>query len=94
MSSWTFLSNHGHVILVLGINPELTYREMAEQVGITERAVQKIIADLVSDGFVEIIKEGRRNRYTINMKKHLKHQVEADCEVGELINLASKKRQA
>ncbi len=60
-------------------------RDVAERVGITERAVQRIIEDLAADGYVEIEREGRRNRYSINAALHLRHPVESHCEVAGLI---------
>ena len=93
-SNWTFFSNHGHVIISLGLNPKLTHREIAEKVGITERAVQKIISDLVESDFVSIKKEGRNNEYIINNTKHLKHKIESCCEIRDIIELVSQKRES
>ena len=92
MASWSLFSNHGHVIITLGVWPNLTHREIAEKVGITERAVQKIIADLATSGFISIKKDGRKNTYNINQSKHLKHQIESICEVREIIDLVKSKQ--
>ena len=85
--SWTFLSNHGHVLLCIAQDPDVRGRHIAERVGITERAVQGIIADLVDAGYVTRAKVGRRNRYTINSDLPLRHPLEREHAVGQLIAL-------
>lgn len=84
---WTFLSNHSHVLLCLARSPELRLREIAVLVGITERAVQKIVADLSQEGFLEIKRVGRRNRYSIAVEKELRHPIEEHRTVGDLISM-------
>jgi predicted ArsR family transcriptional regulator len=84
---WTFLTNHSHVLLVLSRDSSLVLREVAWQVGITERAVQRILADLEADGFIEREKIGRKNHYRILTKKPLRHPIEAHRTIGELITL-------
>lgn len=86
-SNWTFLTNHSHVLLCLAKDPSLRIRDLAIDVGITERAVQRILVELVDDGFLEKIKEGRRNVYSLSTNKPLKHPVEAHKNVKDLINL-------
>ena len=86
-SSWTFLSNHTHVLLLLAKEPEILLRDVAALVGITERAVQKIVADLEQGGFLKKEKFGRCNRYIINMKKPLRHPLEAHKPIGELLRI-------
>jgi predicted transcriptional regulator len=86
---WTFISNHGHVILFLSRNPDATVREISSQVGITERAVLKIIADLSQDEYVEIIKIGRNNTYRINSNKTLRHPLEKNCKIERFVSLIS-----
>lgn len=87
-SKWTFLTNHGHVLLCLARCPTIRVRDVAEQVGITERAVQRIIADLHEDGYLTIHKEGRRNAYRVHKNRKLRHPVEAGHQVRELLELA------
>lgn len=87
MSQWTVFSNHGHVLLFIAQQPEARLRDIAGQVGITERAVQKIIKDLQDDGFISVRKHGRRNRYRVQTRKALRHALEAHCSVGELVSL-------
>lgn len=86
-SGWTFLTNHMHVLVVLSRDPELRIRDMAEQIGITQRAVQRILAELISEGVLKAVKEGRRNRYTIQRRTRLRHPLESKHTVGELIDL-------
>ncbi len=84
---WTFLSNHAHVLLCLSRDPEVLMREVAELVGVTERAVQRIVAELESAGFVEREKDGRRNHYRVDRRKHLRHPLEAHRRVDALLGL-------
>lgn len=85
--SWTFLTNHTHVLLCLVREPGGTLRQVAERVGITERAVQRIIRDLEQAGVITRTREGRRNRYAVNPGFHLRHPLEARRTVGELLTL-------
>ena len=82
---WTFFTNHGHVLVCLAGDPELRTRDIAELVGITERSTQTIISDLVEAGYVTRIKEGRRNRYEVHGDIALRHPLERDHTVGELL---------
>jgi DNA-binding transcriptional ArsR family regulator len=82
---WTFLTNHAHVLLCLARGEALTARELAMRIGITERAVQVILADLTGSGYLVKEKVGRRNLYTVNRKGRLRHELEAHHTVGELI---------
>ena len=86
-STWTFLTNHSHVLLCLAKTPSMRIRDLALEVGITERAVQRITAELIAAGYVERIKEGRRNVYRIHGNKPLKHPVESHKNVEDLIQL-------
>lgn len=83
--TWTFFTNHGHVLVCLAGDPELRTRDIAEMVGITERSAQSIIGDLVDAGFVTRHKEGRRNRYEVHGELALRHPLERDHTVGELL---------
>jgi len=84
---WTFLSNHGHVLLCIAQGPELLMREVAERVGISLRAVQRIVTELEQAGYLEREKDGRRNRYRVQRRKRLRHPIEAHNKVGELLRL-------
>jgi predicted DNA-binding transcriptional regulator len=84
---WTFLTNHAHVLVLLSRNPSLVLREVALQVGITERAVQRIIADLEAGGILEREKVGRQNHYLIQTDLPLRHAIEAHKTIGDLLAL-------
>lgn len=86
-SAWCFLTNHAQVLVCIGRNPEILLKEVASQMGVTERAVQRMMADLVNDGFVVRNRVGRRNRYEILTSKALPHDLEALVEVGEALRL-------
>ena len=89
---WTFLSNHGHVLICLAEDPRTRLRDVAAAVGLTERAVQKIVADLESAGILTRTREGRRNRYHLNIDRPLRHPLEAHCTVGSLIDMVLEHR--
>jgi DNA-binding Lrp family transcriptional regulator len=82
---WTFLSNYAHVLVCLARDPELTLREIAEQVGVTERAVHRIIGELEVAGVVKKVREGRRNRYELDTDVPMRHPLEDDKTVGDLL---------
>ena len=84
---WTYLSNHAHVLILLARDPQATMREVAETVGITERAVQRIVAELEQAGVLERSRVGRRNVYSVKPDKPLRHPVESHCTVAELLDL-------
>ena len=85
-SDWTFLTNHSHVLLCIAKNPQARLRDVAGEVGITERAVQRIILELETAGVIERAREGRRNRYRIIPHAPLRHPVESHCTVGQLLS--------
>lgn len=89
MSSWTFLSNHAHVLLLLCEDHDLRMRDIAGRVQITERAVQRIVHDLIEEGYVSVRKEGRRNHYEPNLEAPLRHPVERGATIGDLAALRS-----
>ena len=89
-SCWTYLTNHSHVLICLAKNPEMRLRDVAERVGITERAVQRIVADLEQGGALTRIRDGRRNRYEVHQDSQLRHSIEAHRTVRDLIVLAEK----
>jgi DNA-binding IclR family transcriptional regulator len=86
--AWTFLTNHAHVLLCVAAEPDARLRDVADAVGITERAVQHIVADLAAAGVLERTREGRRNRYTLHPEAPLRHPVEAHRHVADLVALA------
>ena len=83
--AWTFLTNHSHVLVCLARGEALTARELSDRIGITERAVQVILAELTDGGYLVKQKDGRRNIYTVNRRGRLRHPLEAHHTVGDLI---------
>ena len=92
--SWTFLTNHAHVLVCISEEPDIRTRDIATKVGITERAAQGIIADLANEGYVTRTREGRRNRYEVHPEAPLRHPLEHDHTVGELLVTLGKLRPA
>ncbi|MDH5671557.1 MAG: winged helix-turn-helix domain-containing protein [Myxococcales bacterium] len=86
-TSWTFLSNHAHVLICLAQNRDARLRDVAERVGITERAVQRIVGELEQAGVLQRERLGRRNHYEINPNVRLRHALEAHCTIGTLLEL-------
>jgi DNA-binding MarR family transcriptional regulator len=84
---WRFLSNHTQVLLCIAADPDVRFRDLAQMVGITERAAQRIVADLIGAGYVEREKVGRRNRYHLNTDLKMRHEAQANHEIGELLRL-------
>lgn len=82
---WTFLTNHAHVLLCIARDPEIRLRDVAEQVGVTERAVQRIVGELEEAGYVRRTRNGRRNVYDVDRDLPLRHPVERHRQVGGLI---------
>jgi len=89
-TGWTFLTNHAHVLILLAQNPERVLREVATAVGITERAVQRIVSELEHEGYIQRSKEGRKNNYTLNLKRPFRHPIESHVSIGELVKLVQK----
>ena len=86
---WTFLSNHGHVLVHLNRYPDSLVKEIADEIGITERSTQLILADLQSAGYVVIEKVGRRNHYRVNPKGKFRHRAEKSKPIGLLLEIFS-----
>jgi predicted transcriptional regulator len=83
--TWTFLTNHAQVLLCLADTPDIRLRDVAAQVGITERATQRILADLIAAGYVQTVRVGRRNHYTISREHAMRHTAQIGHEIGELL---------
>lgn len=84
--SWTFLSNYAHVLVCLARDPDITLREVAELVGVTERAIHRIVAELTAARVVVKEREGRRNHYTLSLSMPLRHPLEEGKTVGDLLS--------
>ena len=85
--TWTFLTNHTHLLVVLSREPTRRIRDLAAEVGITERAVQRILAELITDGILTVKKEGRRNSYRIRRGTRLRRSLESKHTIGEILDL-------
>jgi MarR family len=82
---FTLLTNHAHVLVVIAQKPDVRMREIATVVGITERAVQRIVDDLTATGYLIVTKDGRRNRYQVQPELPLRHRMDRHRTVGDLI---------
>src|ERR1700758_17848 len=87
--TWRFLSNHTQVLLCIQRDPDLRFRDIAQLVGITERAAQRIVADLIESGYVESERIGRRNHYRVNSGSAMRHPAQEGHDIGELLHLLS-----
>jgi DNA-binding IclR family transcriptional regulator len=89
--TWTFLTNHAQVLLCLAEAPDVRLREVADRVGITERATQRILAELVEAGYVETVRVGRRNRYSVDREHAMRHTAQLGYEIGTLLEALTDK---
>ena len=87
--TWTFLTNHARVLIIIASAPNIRLRDIAAQVGITERAAQRIVGDLEADGYLSHEKQGRRNRYSLHPDAHLRHPLENEIEIGQFVEFIS-----
>ncbi len=87
MALWSFLTNHALVLIHVGWRPDSTGLEIAQAVGITERAVRKIVAELQAMGYIATEKLGRRNRYRVDVHRPLHRVGERELTVGELLTI-------
>lgn len=88
---WKFITNHGLVLSYISHNPRSTAREIANEIGVTERTTHKIISDLEEAGYIERRKDGRRNRYRVNPDMPLRHHTKRDVIVKELLEALTDK---
>lgn len=86
-ATFHFLTNHAHVLLCISADEDVTVRDLALRIGITERAVMRIIGDLDRAGYLVREREGRKNHYTINPHLPLRHEIEQHCSIGDLISM-------
>lgn len=84
---WMFFSNNTHVLVCILGNPRMTMREMAIRIGITERAVQRIVTRLIESEVLTVEKDGLRNQYTIDLSQQLRHPLESHRTIGEFLKL-------
>ena len=93
MASWTFLTNHAHVLVCIAKDPGVRVREIATRVGITERASQRIVGELVTEGYVERRREGRRNSYSVKGRLPMRHPMDSTHAIGEILNVLAEQDQ-
>ena len=93
MPIWTFVTNHAIILSFIARHPMITAHELALEVGISERAIRRIIAELHAGGYIAKGKEGRRVRYQVKRHAHLRHKTQRDKTVGELLKVLSSERQ-
>ena len=86
---WTFLTNHAHVLLCIADDPDVRLRDVAESVGITERATQRIVMELEEAGYLERERVGRRNRYLLHKEQPLRHPMDHGHSISDLIAMLS-----
>ena len=87
--TFTFLTNHARVLIMIAETPTIRLRDIAAQIGITERATQRIVGDLEAEGHLSHEKEGRRNHYSLHPDAHLRHPLESEIEIGQLVEFIS-----
>lgn len=87
MSNWKFITNHGAVLILAHQYEKITAREIADHIGITERSVVRILGDLEDGGYIQRIREGRRNTYRVTQTLRLRHDIGRDVAVGDFLNL-------
>jgi DNA-binding MarR family transcriptional regulator len=91
-SSWTLLTGHGHVLVEIARNPEARMRDISEVVGLTERTVQAIVADLEAEGYLTRSRAGRRNLYTVNSESLFRHPAQDGHRIGPFLELLAAAR--
>ena len=94
MAEWTFLTNHAHALLCIARDPGIRLRDVAERVGVTERAAQRIVSDLVDAGYLDREREGRRNTYRIKADRPMRHFFERGHHVGEILDVLHEHKEA
>jgi predicted ArsR family transcriptional regulator len=94
MSRWFFLTKHALALGLIAGDPEITARKIAGELGITERSVRKIIADLYSEGYIEKTRKANRNVYTIDRRLSMRHPTQCGVLIGDLLSTLSVKRRS
>lgn len=86
-TSWTFFTNHAHVLFCICSDQDIRLRDVADRVGITERAAQRIVSDLEDAGYLKHVRVGRRNHYEVMTEQTLRHPVESQVRIGDLLEV-------
>jgi DNA-binding MarR family transcriptional regulator len=87
MSGWTFLTNHAHALTCIARDPDIRFRDMADEIGITERAAHRIVSELLHAGYISREKRGRRNRYEVQSAVPLRHPLHQEITAADLVAL-------
>jgi len=87
MPGWKFITNHAGVLCLIAQHPRITTREISSTIGITEKTIRSIISDLEAEGYVTKKREGRRIRYRVNSDLSLRHEMQQDKAVGDLLEV-------
>jgi DNA-binding MarR family transcriptional regulator len=87
LSNWVFLTNHACVLIVIARTPDVTVRDIADQVGITERSVSNIVRELEEEGYIRSQRVGRRKRYTVEGRQPMRHPVSEALPIGQLLEV-------
>ena len=87
MGQWTFITNHARVLLVIAQDPDVRLRDIASTLDITERAAQRIVTELVDEGYLTRKREGRRNSYKVHPKKPMRAAQARQTEIGEVLEI-------
>jgi Mn-dependent DtxR family transcriptional regulator len=86
-NAWTFLTTHARVLLAISRDTNARLIDLARVVGVTERTAQKVVRDLETDGYITVVKEGRRNCYEIDVSKRFRHPVARDHSIAHLLEV-------
>jgi DNA-binding Lrp family transcriptional regulator len=86
-SSWTFITNHGAVLAIIGNNAQITARDIASYLNITERSVQRIIRDLEQERYISRRRQGRVNHYRVNHERPLRREDQRDVQIADLLKV-------
>jgi len=87
MSTWTFITNHARVMMVITQDPTVRLRDIASTLDITERAAQRIVTELVDEGYLSRKREGRRNSYTVHPEQPLRAVQAGNTQIGDFIEM-------
>ena len=87
--TWTFFSNHTHVLVVIERQPDVLIKDLARAVGITERAASSILGDLEAEGYLTRVRKGRNNLYELHQSRPLRHHLEQHRTIGDVLAVVS-----
>ena len=94
MSTWTFITNHARVMMVITQDPTVRLRDIASTLDITERAAQRIVTELVDEGYLSRKREGRRNSYTVHPEQPLRTAQAGNTQIGDFVAMLLKNEES